>query len=322
MALNWVDWVILAIVAYYAWEGWGQGVIALVSSFVSFLGSLWIAIRFHGQVGAFLVSKFGIPPIWTDVLGYLIVGFVSEFLIAEGVSRVVVRIPRKLQVSRANKLLGVVLGIGNSLVLVIFFLLIILALPIRGTVKQDINKSILGKQLVKYVQIYGGQVTSALEDSAREAIKFLTIEPTSGERIALPIGNEQLTLTADEAGERQMLALVNAERQKAGVAPLVVDTRITSVARAHSRDMFERRYFSHIDPEGLDAGKRLEAAGIAFLVAGENLAYAPDVATAHQGLMDSPGHRRNILDPQFTLLGIGIINSETYGIMVTQNFAN
>ena len=112
MQLNWVDWIILAVAAYYAWEGWGQGVIALLASFVSFLGSLWIAIRFHGPVGAFLVSKFGIPPVWTNVLGYLIVGFVSEFFIAEVISGFIAKIPHKLQVSRANKLLGTVLGLA------------------------------------------------------------------------------------------------------------------------------------------------------------------------------------------------------------------
>ncbi|MBI5619728.1 CvpA family protein, partial [Candidatus Gottesmanbacteria bacterium] len=293
MVLNWVDWIILTVAFYYLWEGWGQGVIALLASFVSFLGSLWIAVRFHGQVGAFLVSKFGIPSVWTTVLGYLIVGFVSEFLIAEALAGLVARIPHRPQALRFNKLLGALLGLGNSLVLVAFLLLVILALPIRGTVKQDIKKSIFGKQLVNYAQIYGGQVTSAIEDSAREAIKFLTIEPTSGERIALPIGNEQLTLTADEAGERQMLDLVNAERGKVGASKLTLDTPVRAVARAHSRDMFERRYFSHINPEGEDVGQRLDKAGISFAVAGENLAYAPDVAAAHQGLMQSPGHRRN-----------------------------
>ena len=66
----------------------------------------------------------------------------------------------------------------------------------------------------------------------------------------------------------------------------------------------------------------MEDGSISFTVAGENLAYAPDVATAHQGLMESEGHRRNILDPQFRRVGIGIIATDSWGMMITQNFAN
>lgn len=86
--------------------------------------------------------------------------------------------------------------------------------------------------------------------------------------------------------------------------------------------MFERHYFSHVSPEGKDIGDRLQAAGIAYRVSGENLAYAPDVSTAHRGLMNSEGHRRNILDPEFHRVGIGIIDSGTYGCIFTQVFAN
>lgn len=55
---------------------------------------------------------------------------------------------------------------------------------------------------------------------------------------------------------------------------------------------------------------------------GENIGYAPDVDTAHRGLMNSPEHKKNILDPAFHRVGIGIISTKSFGIMVTQDFAN
>ncbi len=158
--------------------------------------------------------------------------------------------------------------------------------------------------------------------AAQEAQKFLTINPLSTERIPLDSLPEKTALTVDAAAEQRMVDLVNAERSKTGLPQLVVDAEITEVARAHSRDMFERRYFSHVSPEGKDAGDRLTAAGVSYSYAGENLAYAPDVATAHEGLMNSEGHRKNILDPEFRHIGIGVIDGGVYGRMFTQNFTD
>jgi uncharacterized protein YkwD len=99
-------------------------------------------------------------------------------------------------------------------------------------------------------------------------------------------------------------------------------TDLTEVARAHSADMLARGYFSHHSPEGKSAFDRLRAAKISFRLAGENLAFAPTVKLAHQGLMNSPGHRANILRPQYAKIGIGIMDAGARGIMVTQQFSN
>lgn len=55
---------------------------------------------------------------------------------------------------------------------------------------------------------------------------------------------------------------------------------------------------------------------------GENLAFAPNLELAHQGLMNSPGHRANILSSDYYKIGIGIAQSEDYGLMITQVFSN
>ena len=91
-----------------------------------------------------------------------------------------------------------------------------------------------------------------------------------------------------------MLELVNQERIKVGVRPVVMDESLRDLARDHSLDMYQRGYFSHFTPEGKDPFDRMEEHGISYLAAGENLALAPTVAMAHTGLMNSPGHKRNI----------------------------
>ncbi|OGE06220.1 hypothetical protein A2W70_03650 [Candidatus Curtissbacteria bacterium RIFCSPLOWO2_02_41_11] len=119
-----------------------------------------------------------------------------------------------------------------------------------------------------------------------------------------------------------MFEFVNQERIKRGIKPLVWDERLTEVGRSHSKDMFGRGYFSHYSPEGKDVGDRLQDAGIAYTYAGENLALAPDVTRANNGLINSEGHRRNILDPAFEKIGVGAIDGGVYGKMFTQVFTN
>ena len=119
-----------------------------------------------------------------------------------------------------------------------------------------------------------------------------------------------------------MLALLNDERTRAGLRPLKHDPELTPVARAHSRDMFARGYFSHVSPEGRGLAERMRQGRVTYLNAGENLALARTLGGAHQGLMDSPGHRANILRPQFARVGIGVLDGGVHGLMVTQVFRN
>ena len=86
--------------------------------------------------------------------------------------------------------------------------------------------------------------------------------------------------------------------------------------------MFARGYFAHATPEGRDPFERMREAKVSFLTAGENIALAPTLEIAHTGLMNSPGHRANILRPQFGRVGIGIVDGGIHGLMVTQDFRN
>ena len=86
--------------------------------------------------------------------------------------------------------------------------------------------------------------------------------------------------------------------------------------------MFARGYFAHDTPEGRSPFDRMHEGGVSFQTAGENLALAPTLQVAHNGLMNSPGHRANILGRDFGRVGIGILDGGMRGLMVTQNFRN
>lgn len=114
--------------------------------------------------------------------------------------------------------------------------------------------------------------------------------------------------------EYQLLQLSNRERSMAGVGPdLVLDESLSAVARRYSEQMRDQGFFSHISPDGRTLRQRLEAAGIDYTRAGENIAQVTHVSNpgvvAHDLLMDSERHRANILDPEFRLVGIGVAGS-------------
>ncbi len=120
--------------------------------------------------------------------------------------------------------------------------------------------------------------------------------------------------------EQQMLNLVNSERVKNGLAPLQVDMEMTRLARMKSQDMIDKNYFSHTSPTYGSPFTMLRNAGITYRSAGENLAGAGSVSRAHTNLMNSSGHRANILNSSFTHVGIGIVKGGPYGMMFTQLF--
>jgi uncharacterized protein YkwD len=157
-------------------------------------------------------------------------------------------------------------------------------------------------------------------EAVQETIDLLTVKPGSDERVTLQFTVKNPSVDAE--AEERMLELVNRERTERGLKALQPDERLREVAREHSRDMFERGYFSHIDPDGRSPFERMRRGGARFQAAGENLALAPTVEVAHNGLMNSPGHRANILNPSFGRVGIGVLDGGLHGKMFTQNFAD
>lgn len=315
MQFNWIDWSIILVVVYCVYTGWEDGFARLVRDLAAFVGSLWLSIRYHGVVGRFVEEKFGIASVWTEVLGYLVVGILAEVVISELVELLVRKLPDRWIRSKTNQILGAVLSAAKGFVVMAFVLLLVNALPLRGSIKNDIQESVVGGKLISSAAKYFGGVEDTLQ-------RFLTIKPESNERIPLSGLPTTCTYKVNEGAELAMLVLVNKERQKAGADVLISDQKIVVVARKHSQDMFDHKYFAHQNLEGHDAVWRMEQGGVKFDLAGENLAFAPDVETAHRGLMESQGHRENILEGRFGRVGIGVIDGGKCGMMFTQNFAD
>ncbi|MFB7513536.1 CAP domain-containing protein [Streptomyces sp. NPDC056144] len=130
------------------------------------------------------------------------------------------------------------------------------------------------------------------------------------------------TTAADTAADfvRDVVALANEERDKAGCGPLHTETHLRNAAQGHADDMARRDYYQHDSPEGRDAGDRITGAGYTWSRWGENIHRGPRTpADAMSDWMDSPSHRENILDCAFKDIGVGVTLTSN-GPWWVQNF--
>ncbi len=139
--------------------------------------------------------------------------------------------------------------------------------------------------------------------------------PTSTPTATTPSG-------IDAAAETALVTDVNQARAAAGLPALVVDATIRSVARSHSLDMVQNDYFAHDSLDGTDPFQRMRNAGVTFTYADENIAAGNTADEVHSELMNSAPHRANILDPRMRRIGIGVATGGTYGLTVTEDFAD
>lgn len=133
---------------------------------------------------------------------------------------------------------------------------------------------------------------------------------------ARPLTPGELSRTVDE-----VVALTNGERARAGLAPLAGDPPLARAAQAHCADMVARDFYDHTSPDGAQPWDRAAAAGSRRRTVGENIACGQrSPAEVVDGWMNSPGHRANILKPEFTHIGVGFTGGGRAGTYWAQVF--
>lgn len=318
--VNPVDLLVVAVLALAVVGGIRAGFIATLYGLVSWLLSLVLAFGLLGPASKLIVDVAGIAAPAARAVGFVVV-----LLAVEGVFALVgrlavgplVRIVHATAPGRIlDRALGVIPSVLRALVVTAIGLAALVVLPIGNDVRNAIDGSRLGRALVAEVaaaQPYLGQLLG----NGSGALFVTKIDADQRQELDLP---PDLALEPDPVAESQMIALVNEERAAVGLAPLTLDPRLVPVARRHSEEMFRLRYFGHQSPVRGSPFDRIDAAGIRYSRAGENLAYAQSVTIAHRGLMASEGHRANILRPEFARIGIGVMSAGPYGRMFTQLF--
>jgi len=304
-------------------EGLGRGFLQGIVDLVGFIASLGFATYFYSIFALFLRQNFSLPYGISNAVGFMVAFFAFEtvFLILVALFyKHIFKIFSFGQVRLLNTLLGIFPALFSALIFASFLLSLLLSLPIRGDIKEQITDSRFGGFLTQKTTAFEGSLKKIFGQAFIETLNFLTVETQGGEVVNLHFTTDKLEV--DSLSENRMFYLINKERQRENVPSLKQDDKLQELARTHCKDMFVRGYFSHYTPEGLSPFDRMSKFGIEYKLAGENLAYAPNVDIAHRGLMNSPGHRENILNPGFLRVGIGVINGGIYGEMFCQELAD
>ena len=178
---------------------------------------------------------------------------------------------------------------------------------------------------VIYLNGYGHRISSDIKiDNGTLVIPIDAAAKALDASLIYRSGSAYLTsreVTDPVSWQYELLLLTNMARANAGLPSLIWNATLAEAATAHCADMAARGYFSHETPEGLTPLDRIMLRGVLCSTVAENIAAGqPDPATVFTGLMESPHHRDNILDPDVTELGVGFARGGIYGIYWAQEF--
>lgn len=173
------------------------------------------------------------------------------------------------------------------------------------------------------------EITSTSKDSAKSTNNIIVDNSSSSNRsnsvslsqaIKTPSTEELPKLSSDKLLEtlpehvmtyenEKLLELINRDRTSAGLQPLKLDEELCQLAQLKSQDMYDYSYFSHTSPNFGKTSSLIRKKGINYKAYGENIGRTQSVYSAHNGFMNSPGHKANIMNPSFTHIGIGIVGN-------------
>ena len=317
-----VDIAIVAILAYSAYAGSRRGLLLVVMELLSLVVSTAVAALLYGPAGQLL--KFtGLTEPRARIIGFLAVWIIVEVGFSVFVRLVALpRLRNHLGLNSAARVAAAAVNVLKASAIIAVAVIAFGDLPISADSKDTVVAATIPKYVLSSLPRLEDTWAQGIGRDISESLSFfvITTDPESTQRIDLNF--KTTTGVIDEADENSMLALINTERTSRGLKSLKLNTAARTVARDYSKRMLAEGYFSHVDNDGHTPFDRLRAGNVAFGAAGENLALAPTLQRAHNGLMNSPGHRANILSKNYRTVGIGIIDAGPNGLMVSQDFTD
>jgi len=320
MEVNLIDVFLLIVIALSLLNGIRRGFVHGMLDLAGWLVALIAGLRYYQQMARFIHPMDLWSEVWDQPVAFILVALIAGIIVHVIGYWLLKRLPENIHERQINRIFGVVPGFVNGMITAAILSALLLAIPLSEGLSERTRGSALVNRLAVYAERLESQLSPVFGDAISRTLNLLTIRPDSNERVELPFTVQNSKPRPDL--EKQMLDSVNRERLAAGLQPLAPDPELTEVARRHSADMFVRGYFAHDTPDGLTPFDRMRASNVRFITAGENLALAPTISVAHSGLMNSPGHRANILRREFGRVGIGVMDGGMRGLMVSQEFRN
>ena len=328
MGFNLVDLLLAVFFVLALFKGWRTGFLLATARLASVVAAVAAACTGTPYLAEPAHRLGWLPEPWASPVAFVLILFLVLVPVSGWLFRAIAGRAASNAARAIDHAFGVLPGAFQGAVTVMVLAVLLTTLPLEKNLNRAAQESTVVAALAEPIDWLDAQLTPIFSPALQRLVRLMTpparpaANPSDPGHGAITLPYTLAKAAARPELEAAMLALVNAERVRAGGRPLVADPETVDVARAHGRDMFARGYFSHETPEGASPFDRLRAAGIRYRTAGENLALSPTLQSAHEGLMKSPGHRENILNPAFGRLGIGIVDGGRRGLMVTQLFRN
>ncbi len=319
-----IDFILGLYFAALLVRGWLRGFVKEVLDLAGLVLGVAMAFRLSGPLGEFLAGRFDVSSEWAR-LGSGIALFIIVGLAMGVAAHWLGKIMRLPGLNLTNRLLGAGFAGTWALVIVLVLVSLLRALPMPSAVDATLDESVILSVVSGPESPAQRAFQSVAGDSVLDTI--LALEPLIGDRRLILDEDASVEIEAadpDEIEARPADALevfdfANDARLEIGVAPLAWSEGLAAVAEAHAVDMYTSGYFSHRSPTTGDVVDRVVDAGIRLYAIGENLALAATPRAVHQALMDSSGHRENLLRASFDRVGVAAVDGPL-GLMVVQVF--
>jgi uncharacterized protein YkwD len=314
--MNIIDIILIIVIGLSIYSGWKKGFIESAFELTIWLGSFLLAFFLSAYILRLLLV-LNISSIWIRPVFFITLLIMFSQYISKIGDRLTKDASEETHFHWFNKLSGIIPGLLSGIVYTSLLSFFASSYPL-GNITQRTKDSELATMLSQKDQWPGKLLSEMAADIGYGAPN--TIHTKGAELVLLSFKTEVFRPRPDL--EIRMLDLINIERKNAGLKLMAFDKKLAQVAVKHSSDMLQRGYFSHYTPEGISPYDRMRNNRVRFRVAGENLALAQTLQSAHEGFMESPVHKANILHNSFERAGIGILDAGVHGIMITQNFRN
>jgi len=319
-----LDFLLGSFFVFLFLRGWARGFIKELMDLLGVILGLAVAFRLSPAAGAVVSGVLGSSPTVSRVIGGLVL-----FAIVGGAAAIAAhylhRVARLPGLALSNRLTGAGLALAWGAFLATLVLSVVSLFRLPAAVAGQIEESSVVATLTNpagvpqtvFAQVSGDRVLGMLL-SLDELIDGRSAIVEEDERVDFEAADAE-SLARDTAATVVLLDRVNEERADAGLGALVWSDALSGVAGFHADEMYRSGYFAHRSPTTGTVLDRLTSSGVDFVHAGENLALAADATEAHNGLVRSPSHRDNIVNPSFTSIGIAAVEGPL-GLMVVQVF--
>jgi len=319
-----IDFVLGLYFAGLFVRGWLRGFARELMDLIGLIAGLALAFRLSGTAGELVHAWAGTSDEVSRLIGGAVI-FIVVGIVASIGAHFLQRVLTLPGLALSNRLLGALLALMWALFVAVLVLSLVTVLPLPSLVGDQLDNSKVAGYLTDpaapaqtvFQAVAGDRVFEALLN-LEDLVGGKEVILKEGETLELPAASAG-ELEADEVSAAEIFDLLNRSRVEAGLDPLAWSVALADVGQAYATEMYLGGFFSHDSPVSGNVVDRVKKAGIPYRIVGENLALAATSKAVHEGLMASTGHRENILRPEFTRVGIGVV-AGPHGLMVVQVF--